>query len=331
MELALQYCADAGNDVDAATPTADDSQIMDNDALVRTALQRISHKLIKTTKKQQENSDSNWEGVIITLVLHVDPSSYRELNELAKTLSGGRLEILHQVVTTTQPSSDCNAKATTVSTIGNNTEDKEQQKEHRLTENKSEKKKPSQSNKNHKKEKNYKVSRVSLGEEGERGENNNNSDDEGPEPDVSTAQLSRKNQRKALKKKKNKQKRRQQRQEEQDQDESTNTLDPSPSFVTTTASETSASTCTTTATPPTNAVTTKPCTTCGGEGFRSLAEYRAHFRSDWHRFNLQLKMKKIPVISEEEFLSVDQDALLSAAMDDLDFYIGQNFREAPDS
>ena len=50
---------------------------------------------------------------------------------------------------------------------------------------------------------------------------------------------------------------------------------------------------------------TKPCNTCGGNF--THGEYRAHFRSDWHRFNVKLKMKAMPPVSEKEFLLCDAD------------------------
>ncbi|KAL7478455.1 hypothetical protein ACHAW6_004221 [Cyclotella cf. meneghiniana] len=51
---------------------------------------------------------------------------------------------------------------------------------------------------------------------------------------------------------------------------------------------------------------TKPCNTCGGNF--TPGEYRAHFRSDWHRYNVKLKMKGVPPVSEKEFVLCDSDA-----------------------
>ena len=50
---------------------------------------------------------------------------------------------------------------------------------------------------------------------------------------------------------------------------------------------------------------TKSCNTCGG-AFTS-GEYRSHFRSDWHRYNVKLKMSGVAPVSEEEFLLCDSD------------------------
>jgi ribosome maturation protein SDO1 len=50
----------------------------------------------------------------------------------------------------------------------------------------------------------------------------------------------------------------------------------------------------------------KSCTTCGGN-FKSAEDHRAHFKSNWHRFNLKLKMANQPVVSEEEFNAVDAE------------------------
>ena len=58
----------------------------------------------------------------------------------------------------------------------------------------------------------------------------------------------------------------------------------------------------------------KKCNTCGGS-FVNAAAYRAHFRSDWHRFNQKLKMKGLPHVSEQEFLLCDADAFFGSAED----------------
>lgn len=50
----------------------------------------------------------------------------------------------------------------------------------------------------------------------------------------------------------------------------------------------------------------KSCNTCGGSF--TPAEYRAHFRSDWHRYNQKLKLKGVSPIDEKEFLLFDADA-----------------------
>ena len=51
---------------------------------------------------------------------------------------------------------------------------------------------------------------------------------------------------------------------------------------------------------------TKPCNTCGGAF--TPGEYRSHFRSDWHRYNVKLKMKNVAPVSEREFQLCDADA-----------------------
>lgn len=50
----------------------------------------------------------------------------------------------------------------------------------------------------------------------------------------------------------------------------------------------------------------KSCNTCGGF-FDSASDYRAHFRSDWHRFNQKLKLKGAAPVSEQEFLMCDAE------------------------
>ncbi|CAK4079365.1 unnamed protein product [Aphanomyces euteiches] len=48
----------------------------------------------------------------------------------------------------------------------------------------------------------------------------------------------------------------------------------------------------------------RPCSTCGG-GFADTAQYREHFRSEWHRYNLKLKAKRRPAIDEATFQALD--------------------------
>ena len=55
----------------------------------------------------------------------------------------------------------------------------------------------------------------------------------------------------------------------------------------------------------TSAPSLKPCNTCGGAF--TPGEYRLHFRSDWHRYNVKLKLKGVTAVSEREFLLCDSD------------------------
>lgn len=55
-------------------------------------------------------------------------------------------------------------------------------------------------------------------------------------------------------------------------------------------------------------VKTWKCNSCPGSSFVSAAEHRAHFKTDWHRFNQKLKMKGASTVTEEEFRSCDIDS-----------------------
>ena len=48
------------------------------------------------------------------------------------------------------------------------------------------------------------------------------------------------------------------------------------------------------------------CRTCAIP-FETAEGYRVHFRQDWHRYNLKLKLKGKPPITEEEFELVGDD------------------------
>jgi ribosome maturation protein SDO1 len=57
------------------------------------------------------------------------------------------------------------------------------------------------------------------------------------------------------------------------------------------------------------------CNTCPGRQFLTAAEYRAHFRSDWHRYNLKLKLQQCAPIRYEEFVQCDAESFFTADTD----------------
>lgn len=59
--------------------------------------------------------------------------------------------------------------------------------------------------------------------------------------------------------------------------------------------------------------TTKSCSTCE-VSFETTEEQRSHFKLDWHRFNIQLKLKGSKCISEEQFeASLDDNLSVSGS------------------
>lgn len=48
------------------------------------------------------------------------------------------------------------------------------------------------------------------------------------------------------------------------------------------------------------------CTLCLGAGFKDVSEQRAHFRSDWHRYNVKLRLRdaKSQPVSEADFAAL---------------------------
>lgn len=73
--------------------------------------------------------------------------------------------------------------------------------------------------------------------------------------------------------------------------------------------EASASNVTLTTTTDANLVS---CNTCVGASFGTQSEYRAHFRSDWHRFNQKLKLQGAQAISLLEFEQCDSESFFSS-------------------
>ena len=59
------------------------------------------------------------------------------------------------------------------------------------------------------------------------------------------------------------------------------------------------------------------CSTCE-TGFDDAKEHREHFRSDWHRFNMKRKNRNLPIMTEEEFNSLnDEDRELFLRQDSI--------------
>jgi len=44
------------------------------------------------------------------------------------------------------------------------------------------------------------------------------------------------------------------------------------------------------------------CTLCSASSFADVAEQRAHYRSDWHRYNVKAKLMNKPLLGEKEFM-----------------------------
>jgi ribosome maturation protein SDO1 len=221
------------------------------------------------------------------VVVHVDPSLYRDLSDLATSLKGGRLEILQQIAVfdasgdggSAQPISSADYQPSSVPAVSrqaaesaNQESDEEQQELLRKLQ--------------------------SLGivrAEQEDG------------PNDSVVPPNRKQLRQQQKKGKKAQRRNQDTLLEVDKNE----LGAVGSKKEDGEGDSQSNTDRITA----GATVIKSCNTCGGS-FSSLNLYRAHFRSDWHRFNQKLKLKGIPAVSEEEFRLCDADTFFGSADND---------------
>lgn len=53
---------------------------------------------------------------------------------------------------------------------------------------------------------------------------------------------------------------------------------------------------------------TKSCRTCGGS-FVDIASFRAHYKTDWHRYNQKAKQKKMEILSAEKFNAISKSEL----------------------
>lgn len=253
------------------------------------------------TSTTERTTDSNK-----TLILTVDPAVYRPLHEIAtQSVPGSTLEILQQqvfqAVATAAASQQATAAAkkttTTKATSEENHDSKNNNNNNNSKESKSEE---AQSHKSASKQ------------------NDDESSSSSSSEDLARLQISRKNQRKA-KKKQQKKAQRQLREDGQsssscgEEDDTENAPEtttnrsqqqdkiPAPDETTNVTAAAAA------------APGAKTCNTCVGaaNAFATAAEYRAHFRSDWHRFNQKLKLQGAAAISLEEFRRCDSESFFA--------------------
>jgi ribosome maturation protein SDO1 len=252
------------------------------------------------------------------LQLQVDPSSFRTMDELAVQL-GGRLEILQQVVMAVQSGED-----------GTVLEAPQQQHEQWLLEEDSSsddlsvvdstppqpETAPVRLDSLHIEEEDD-AAAAAVDKAGERSTSDNadvSVTREEVEPEPTIAPSSRKQQRLEQKKLAKQMKRQEQQQLRKDEDSDDEELTkPQQAAATTTTTTTTVSPPTLDSSVPIN-VNAKSCNTCGGS-FVGAAAYRAHYKSDWHRYNQTLKLKGVAPVSEKEFLLCDAESFFGKDAD----------------
>lgn len=272
MELQLQYSPRHTNDV-------------------QSALSIHNHRLIRSNNSDDQN----------TVVLQVDPSLYRDFSALMSQVNGN-LEILEQVVMSREGEIDLEQQLEI-----NNRKQQESAQAKSL---------PDSNDDGPDSDVEDIVEKLqTLRTTGPANNENNrdailgmNQDDNGgDDDDFYSGSSARKNN------KKNKKKSKKQRRREQEEEEELQRLAESESRrVAERQNEVSEVALANAKTmESTQAVAgNKSCNTCGGS-FANAAEYRAHFRSDWHRFNQKLKLKGVTPVSEEEFLLCDAETFFS--------------------
>ena len=254
-------------------------------ATVSQAVERLDNK--RTIPEKSKSLESGDESCV--LVVQVDPSLYRELDELSKTVQG-QLEILQQVV----------------SVEGDIDLDKEIERKKQTNDSKGSGSSVAADNQNAMKKTVDAMDQLDLNNPGtkeEQEDDNENGNDSDDSDDSEPAFTDRKKQKKAARKAKKAQR----RMDHEDTNEITTEDQATPSH--SSADSNNAST----AVGGSSGVAGggggapgKSCNTCGGS-FPSAADYRAHFRSDWHRFNQKLKLQGMPPVSEEEFKLCDAE------------------------
>jgi ribosome maturation protein SDO1 len=261
----------------------------------------IKETLFAVEVDSYRKSDDGGPQTIV--VFQVDPSHYRRLNEICETLKDARLEIIQHKVVNTDETFDNQQATETVSKMVDNdyTYDEEDMKlrgkleelgirsENAPPKEDAEKSKP-----------NMTVNQDSDYSTDNQKEDTDSSSDEAF---YASGGNRRKNQRTAQKKEKKKNKRQQEEDSPAEQPKDTSNQ----------TNSNERPVCASTEVPSKNSQEEagKSCNTCGGV-FHNNASYRAHFRSDWHRFNQKLKVKGLQPVSEQEFLLCDAEAFFSA-------------------
>lgn len=55
----------------------------------------------------------------------------------------------------------------------------------------------------------------------------------------------------------------------------------------------------------------KSCNVCLGATFTDVDDQRNHFRSDWHRYNVKLRLRNADVVTETQFASLIEGEIAS--------------------
>lgn len=222
----------------------------------------------------------------------VDPSLYRILNDAMQTMPGARIEIVNQVVTKqgdvdleveVGKKNSAFAGAATATNTNNDAVDVDSQTAAQM------------------------ISKVNISSQDDY------KNDDSEFADTST------DRRKAQKQSKKKNRKNRRRAANSDSTKDTSSAVSSNSIVENLGQSVLSSDTTKSTVPADNTARTsssgdqssrKSCNTCGGF-FDSPSEFRAHFKSDWHRFNQKLKMKGCAPVSEKEFLICDSDTFFT--------------------
>lgn len=288
MELSLQYPVTAESSVTAQ-------------------LENLPHVVVVSTTTDVAAGTT-------VLVLHVDPSLYRDLNELSKKITGARMEIMQQVVA---QEGDVNLDQEIERKKQQLLERKKQQDQQHATTDGSSVPHSNTNHNDHVEDSDesdedaplvQKLAAVRLQVEEEEHEHDGVDQEDDSDDDDDFAQNTRRQNQKKNQKKSKKAKRREkeesaerqaridaEKKRKEDRFDNAQASSSNPASIANAEQQDQEA-----------STTAKSCNTCGGS-FANAAEYRAHFRSDWHRFNQKLKLKSIPPVSEEEFLICDAE------------------------
>ena len=319
MELVLSY----EQQQQEAEPNSNDSKSEARQQLHRVLEEQQEASLLSVVSHQKDPNNNSNDVTKCTLL--ADPSLYRILDDLAKLLPKGKLDVLRQVVT---QEGDIDLELE----LERKTQLQETQKhQQRLQQQHQRSGNDIQSSDDDDDDdgtamlaKQFKQNAAIHDDDEDddsdgKGHKHNDDDSDDNDGELMPTPVSRKKQNKQNKKLSKKAKRRQKEeqaerearlqaeQERQDArkrrmgtDDGDDTQNDKPSIVQMNA-----------ATAAANGDAGKSCNTCGGS-FPTAAAYRAHFKSDWHRFNQKLKLQKMAPVSEQEFILCDAESFFGA-------------------
>lgn len=263
------------------------------------------HDLKVTITDKKRISNENTSQDVTKCVILADPGLYRSLDDLAKSISGGKLEVLRQVVTQ-EGDVDLEMEIERKEQLRQSGNDEDEDKDEE--EDKDEDDQGGRGNNDEDASSDggdalagqLKQRATIASSQGHDFSSSSSSEDGLPLPTSRKQQKQKQKQSKKTKRREREERAEKEAQKEAQQERQEERLRVEEKIQPVVDANAAAA-----------GGNAKPCNTCGGS-FPNAAAYRAHFKSDWHRFNQKLKLQGMPTVSEAEFKLCDEEAFFDS-------------------